>query len=209
MKKKMMVLTGLLMAVAITAYSVSGTYAKYTSTFTGSSSATVAKWAFQVNGAAVSKDFTFNLFETILDSNSSAETDVAAKKIAPGTRGQFDISVANISEVTAQISMTANVTYAKLTDGEGNPINYTIPLEYSVNGTDWNTDINAVLSTLTENVAIGASSTSRTIQWRWAFDDDATPGVNDERDTALGILAANGTVPEITVELSITATQVD
>lgn len=223
MKKKMTVLTGLLMAVAITAYSVSGTYAKYTSTFTGTSKATVAKWAFDVNGQTdATQEFTFNLFNTIFDSNGTdAETDVAPgtadqKIIAPGTRGKFSVAVANNSEVTADVTLAGTVT-TKTADG--NPITYTttvtgddgsestvtntaeIPLKFSTDGTTW-TDFATVLGTISQRLAIGASITTTEVQWKWDFDE------NDARDTALGLAAAKGTL-EAVVELKVTATQVD
>ena len=46
MKKRTMAVGGLLMAVAMTSYSVAGTYAKYTSKIDLTDDARVAKWDF-------------------------------------------------------------------------------------------------------------------------------------------------------------------
>ena len=215
MRKRLSILAVLLLAVAISAYSVGGTYAKYTSTFTGSSStARVAKWAFTVGNetTALANDFAFDLFATINDSNgTSAETDVDVdgvdsdgddigdeKVIAPGTSGSFNLKLYNQSEV--------NATYA---------INYTVtpagvPLEFSVNnGADWTSDLTDVTATA---INMGANA-DITIMWRWAFtvDDDGTTDTVDEAavrnaaDTALGLVGT--ATPSVTA--AITVTQVD
>ena len=68
-KNKNKIATLLLLAiVAVGSYFVSGTYAKYTSEFSGSGSANVAKWSWTINNkdfttvASVSEEFTFNPF---------------------------------------------------------------------------------------------------------------------------------------------------
>lgn len=219
MKKKITVLTGLLMAVAITAYSVSGTYAKYTSEFTGTSKATVAKWAFDVNGQTdATKEVTFDLFKNIKDSDgTSEELDVAPTKIAPGTAGKFSIALANNSEVNAEVTVSGTVTTKtasgnpvtytiKSKDAQGNitesaPITAEIPLEFRYDGGNWG-DLATVLGEVgTIKLNMNANNTPE-IEWRWAFD------VNDDRDTALGLAAAEGNLEAI-VDLTITATQVD
>ena len=171
---------------------VGGTFAKYTSSATGTDSATVAKWDIKVGGTniATNDTFTFDLFKTIKDSNGTAdETDMSPVDgtiIAPGTRGSFDIVIKNDSQVNATYAIDYTVT------NTGN-----IPVEFSTNGTDWKTDINELDVT---NVAIGlGTDTTVTVQWRWVFDG------NDTTDTALGS-AATAT---LTVAAAVTATQVD
>ena len=75
-----------LMLVAVGAYFVSGTYAKYTSTVTGTGTGTVAKWEWTVGGNSIdlttAKTFTFNLFDTINEADTTtAEDNVAADVI--------------------------------------------------------------------------------------------------------------------------------
>ena len=114
---------------------VSGTFAKYTSTVTGKDSAAVAKWAFQYgnNEGALTdidlvstKEISFNLFDTILDTNGDTETDVAANKIAPGTKGSFQFVVKNVSEVNATFDLTLELTGAQV------PFQYTIQVDEGV-----------------------------------------------------------------------------
>lgn len=226
MNKKITVLGGLLMAVVMTAYSVSGTYAKYTSTFTGSDSARVAKWAFKIgdNTDMTQNTFTFDLFSTINDTvldndgNIVAETDVAAPNstdttnnisglIAPGTRGSFKLALRNLSEVNAKYSLELTETNA------GN-----VPIEYSLDGTNWitATDVGGGVRTIAftgiTNQALNMNATSdteMTIQWRWAFEGaDSTnyqTTQTDVTDTTLGI----GGTATVTVDAKVIVTQVD
>ncbi len=200
MKKKLSILAVLLLAVAISAYSVGGTYAKYTSTYTSaSSSARVAKWAFTLgkNGAALSNDFTFNLFDTIIDTkNDAAETDVAAGLIAPGTKGSFSIALYNASEVNATYSLSLALTNAN-----------NIPVEFSFDGgSTWTNNLAtaSAAGTLTMN-AESASTVS--VLWRWSYDADATIYTDrtDATDTAIGL---NGTYT-LSATATVTVTQVD
>ena len=177
---------------------VGGTFAKYTSSGTGTDSTRVAKWDIRVNGSeiATSDTFTFELFQTITDSDlTSAETDIAPADgsiIAPGTSGKFSIAIQNLSQVNAKYAIDYTVTN---TDN--------IPVEFSTNGTDWKTNINDLDVT---NVTIGlGTDTTVTVQWRWRFEaDNVTEG--DNLDTSLGSAASAAT---LTVAAKVTATQVD
>lgn len=171
---------------------VGGTFAKYTSSSTGTDSATVAKWDIKVNSVniATTDTFTFDLFKTITDSDlSSAETDmdpVDGTIIAPGTSGKFDIVIKNDSQVNATYAIDYSVTNTN-----------SIPVQFSVDGTTWKTDINELDVT---GVAIDMGATTTvTVQWKWIFDGD------DVIDTNLGS-AATATLK---VDAKVTATQVD
>lgn len=179
---------------------VSGTYAKYTSKASGEATATVAKWQIKANGTDITVDdakITFDLFKTINDTgNTAEETDVANKKIAPGTAGKFDLKIDNLSEVTAEYSIDFVLTNSS-----------NIPIEFSTNGTDWTTTLSTINSTDNLNAFTGtdpdtADTDTVTIQWRWAFNG------NDVTDTTLGI-AAQTTAPTVKVTATLTATQVD
>lgn len=171
---------------------VGGTFAKYTSSSTGTDSATVAQWDIKVNSVniATTDTFTFDLFKTITDSDlSSAETDmdpVDGTIIAPGTSGKFDIVIKNDSQVNATYAIDYSVTNTN-----------SIPVQFSVDGTTWKTDINELDVT---GVAIDMGATTTvTVQWKWIFDGD------DVIDTNLGS-AATATLK---VDAKVTATQVD
>ena len=181
---------------------VGGTFAKYTSSATGTNSTTVAKWDIRVNGSeiATSNRFTFDLFQTITDSDlSNAETDIAPADgsiIAPGTSGKFSIAIQNLSQVNATYSIDYTVTN-----------NSNIPVEFSTNGTAWTTNINDLD---VADVAIGlGTDTTVTVYWRWRFEaDNVTEG--DATDTSLGSAASvPSSAATLTVEAKVTATQID
>lgn len=197
----------LLVAVLMTTCVISGTFAKYTSKYTASDSARVAKWSFKVNDGEIattsSPTVTFNLFSTVNEADTTtSEENVSSGKIAPGTGGSFAIEVKNDSEVTAQYTITFTETNTQ-----------NIPLQYSINGTDWEDSIADLTTTnfTDKTLAIGASEVSYTVYWRWVFDgttSGAHNGQTDATDTALGI-AAQTTAPTVEISMSITVTQVD
>ena len=173
---------------------VGGTFAKYTSSATGTDSATVAKWDIKVGGTniATNDTFTFDLFKTIKDSNGTAEeTDMSLVDgtiIAPGTRGSFDIVIKNDSQVNATYAIDYTVTNTN-----------NIPVKFSVDGTNWFDDIN-YLDVRSVAINMGATATV-TVQWMWEFERID----GDTQDTTLGS-AASAT---LTVSAAVTATQVD
>ena len=181
-KNKMMrIASVLLVAVLLSTCAISGTFAKYTSTFEGTSTAAkVATWNVTVNGAAETADFEFDILETVLDTKTGAEdADVNGKLLAPGTKGSFKIVINNQSDVTA--------TY---TVGNLTP-NTALPFEF-------------VVDTATATIAAGASATV-TVDWVWPFEvdgDAAAIAAADAIDKAL-----QGQT--ITVTTTVTVEQVD
>lgn len=197
-KNKMMrIASVLLVAVLLSTCAISGTFAKYTTSDTKSSSARVAKW--DIDFAAnddTTKEFKFDLFNTIKDNDgTSTETDVKEgtdeKIIAPGTSGSFTISLKNLSEVTAQYAIEYTVT----ADG--------IPVQFSTNNTDWDDDIANVTASSDTRLEMNAAATNITIYWKWPFT--AKDPNTDEKDTNLGKADA----ATITVVATVTVTQVD
>lgn len=199
-KNKMMrIASVLLVAVLLSTCAISGTFAKYTTSDTKSSSARVAKW--DIDFAAnddTTKEFKFDLFNTIKDNDgTSTETDVKEgtdeKIIAPGTSGSFTISLKNLSEVTAQYAIEYTVTN---TAG--------IPVLFSTDETTWKSTIDAVTATDATKLQMNATAaTNITIYWKWPFT--AEDPNTDEKDTNLGKADA----ATITVIAKVTVTQVD
>lgn len=175
---------------------VSGTFAKYTSTVTGNDSASVAKWAFQYGTSegtlsdvdlSSTKTIAFNLFDTILDTNGDTETDVAANKIAPGTKGSFQFVVKNVSEVNATFDLTLELTGAQ------------VPFQYTIQVDEGAASSASTTLPMLNNQAINMNaSTTITITWEWPFEG------NDETDTTLGIEAST-----VTIKATIVFVQVD
>ena len=208
-KNKMMrIASVLLVAVLFTTCAISGTFAKYTSSATGSDTARVAKWSIEVEGTEIGvaggTTVAFDLFSTVNDTGNSAtdedvKTGTDENIIAPGTAGSFELSIENNSEVNAKYTIELSET------NTGN-----IPLQYSVDGATWVDSIDELtLSALTDvEIDMGSSSTN-TIYWRWVFEgttSGAHDGQTDETDTALG---SAGTAATVTITATITVTQVD
>ena len=154
----------------ITCCFVGSTFAKYASDIKGTDSVQVAKWAFNVgdkDAATAQEKFTFNLFDTILDTeagddNQYTEHDVAATKIAPGTKGSFTIALSNTSDVTARYMAEFDITSA--------PTN----LKFSVNGGEYADTIEVDWT----QIARGANG-NIVVAWEWAFNGDVTTDDND------------------------------
>ena len=188
-----------LMCTLVTACFASSTFARYTSQATGTSdTAVVAKWSIVYDEdtqlAVSGNDATIevNLFETI---NHHAATDVATK-LAPGTNGQFAFEdIVNKSDVEAVVTITADVT------NESN-----VPLQWSIDGgSTWSDALPETIVDAEKLDAIDGTLTGKTIMWKWDFNED---GSADEPDTALGIAARDADL-EVSVDLTITATQLD
>lgn len=216
--KKFRIVGLLLVLCLITSSFVGVTFAKYISTATGNDTAVVAKWEITYNDLVNSTStditdtatFSFDLFNTIGDTNTPKVDDVDVANaanpnpmiIAPGTSGSFEFSIVNASEVSAKYTIALTET------NTGN-----IPLQYSVDGSTWKDSIaELVMDDLTDQaIAMGGTAT-KTVHWRWVFDNVATPighaGQTDVTDTALGV-AAQSTAPTVTITATITATQLD
>ena len=181
---------------------IAGSYARYTTTISGTDTATVAK--FKVGSNTTSS--TFDLFTTAVKEadGSTADTDVAEGKIAPGTGGKFKVDLTNDSDVTVDYTLSLKET--------SNTSN--IPVEYSLDGTTYVTAAKfAELASSKGKLAIGSTkqtTVSVTVYWRWAIDGSAstnyTTAQTNTTDTALGQAT---TAPTLTVEVSSTFTQVD
>lgn len=206
MKKNKMLFLGLITVfVAVLSLSlVSGTYAKYTSEATGSDTATVAKWAWQVNSTNVTEEVTFNLFDSILDTKDSlTDADVKAGLIAPGTKGSFALAITNNSEVSGEVTIAIEISHNGSTEY--------MPLTLSVADTDAPVEptvshnLKKVTAEGKVKFALASSSDPKTVtvSWEWPFSTDVA---NDAKDTAL---ATEGTLPTFTANVKLTFVQVD
>ena len=190
-KNKMMrIASVLLVAVLLSTCAISGTFAKYVTEETATDKAYVAKWDIDLAGNNTdTKEFEFDLFNTVLDTKDSAEETNVAKEdgkviIAPGTKGSFDIVLVNNSQVDAQykIEFTNTLNDVPLT------------FAYSVDGQVSST------SELSNFVAINMDKTvTVTVSWEWPFNENHDATTNDN--------AHQG--KEISVSATVTVEQVD
>ncbi len=199
MKNKMMrVASVLLVAVLLSTCAISGTFAKYTSESTANDTARVAKWNFTVGNDTITtaETFTFDLFTTAyteenVDKDGLENNSVV---IAPGTTGSATVALTNGSEV--------NATYAvEFSANESG-----VPLQWSVDGTEW---VNSIgdLNIASTAINMGGSATI-SIHWKWAFETDTVVGEDqsNDKDTALGTAA---TLAEVSFTATVTVTQVN
>lgn len=190
---------------------VAGTYAKYTSTASGSDSATVAKWSIKVNDTDIAsttpQTVEFDIFSTIKDTkdqtdytSGSDDTDVRNETkdssktiIAPGTYGDFQFSIKNESDVTAEYKVDYDIV-----NGEN------IPLEFTTTPSDddsWKPSIDSIdEGEFTKLDMDGAETQTTKVYWRWKFNGD------DNKDTSLGTKTE---LPTVTVTAKVDVQQVD
>jgi hypothetical protein len=211
---KKIAIVALVDIIAVGSYFVSGTYAKYTSAIAGTDNANVAKWSWIVDGneidtyAETQNSYTYNLFNTIKDSNGTAnETDVATDLIAPGTSGSFELNIQNKSEVNATYAITFTEAQTNAPDG------LRIPIQYKIDDGEWTDTISGLNITAKETgdgntvLAMETGAVTKTIQWRWVYELSDAQNTND---TKIGFAAnVENKVPNVAVTATVTLTQVD
>lgn len=193
----MLMLFGLMLMMCCAVF-VSGTYAKYTSKYTGNDTATIAKWAWTINNTAINgvdapTTYTLDLFTTINDTKDGAdETDVADARIAPGTKGSFEIVIKNNSEVNGKYAVDFTETI---------PTGANIVFSTEENGTYGRLADIAADDTATR-IDQGQTKTL-TYYWKWDYSKDAD---TDKAETAL---ALNATAQTLKIQADVTLTQID
>lgn len=199
-KNKMMrIASVLLVAVLLSTCAISGTFAKFTSTVTGSDSVTVAKWSIQVNDTEIAvsnPSVNFDLFATGAQYDEEGN-DVAAERIAPGTKGSFNFKVKNASDVSVKYTITFTATFPEGIDSSRFKF-------YSDAGMTQELTVTEGKYIAANAVEVEVSDVAEkvvNVYWEWTFGDDVS-------DTALGILAQNNTTV-VTVTPTITVEQVN
>jgi hypothetical protein len=177
-----------------------GTFAKYTSTYSGQDTALVARWSFTAEGGEITmgaENTELNLFDHLYNTyiNQTYGTDVGSDHaqyiIAPGVEDEFTVKMDYIADVDADV-----VIEIETLEDSAN-----VPMEYSVNGgTNW-VDLEGLADALADRIkstnasgkisalfpdedgtfriaAVANNSTddvniSETVKWRWAYDGAA------------------------------------
>lgn len=200
----------------ITASLVSGTFAKYTTEVSGTDTVRVAKFAFDISEGSTEINTTGTAIDIFTMAADSGVTTSPAGIIAPGTTGDFAIDLSNTSEVDVDVVFTLTET-----NSSNVPVYYLYGTQrYSEVLTGSYTGDNngsyqtlAQLATAMQAAAAGLSEATDgvtpseltyNLTWVWAFESAGT-GQSDAADTALGLAGT----PEVTLEITITATQSD
>lgn len=213
MKKKMMVLAALLMAVAVTGYSVSGTYAKYISSIDKTDEARVAKWG--VNAEPIADDLFKNSY--LIDENDEGSFYVKSNGtdnvVAPGTEGEytFEITFDGAPEVNYTLDIDTTGSVDNINDNNYAPIKYYFDGEEMTDFDDLIDHLEGLFASekyagYQKVYAAGTLPTEtlkHTIRWEWAFDETESAHIYNDEDTTLGNKAVG---EDVTVKLSVKVT---
>lgn len=214
MKKNRILRLGLL-ALALTLVTgslVSGTFAKYVTTVTGTGTVTVAKWDVQLGHNAQVGDnvyteaIAFNMFEKSYDGSG-----VDGELLAPGTSGSFEFTYdTSDTEVAHNVTIKLEQTDGTIDLDTLDFLTFTV-----VGGTVGGVAVEPFKAAkLIDGVVIlskdiqesaGTSGNTVTVNWVWPYEKAAGDAGNDLLDTADGVTPI--TDAEITV--TFTATQLD
>ena len=185
--KGAVVVLALIVAIVLSMYA----YSKYTSTLTGNGTSTVAKWSFKVNGQTQTIP-DINLGETM-----DAHSNVADKKLAPGTSGHFDLILdGSGSEVAIDYNIKLAITQK--------PTNLKFYLDdkYQTPISETDGTLNIAGSIALEDVN---TPLTKTIYWQWPYETGKTSNEidkNDETDT-------KDSGKNVTMTITVTGTQRD
>lgn len=182
-------LLALILGITILASAVGGTYAKYTEKIAKSASTSVAKWAF-VDDNTTQGSYKFAVSETY------DATTLVNGKIAPGTKGTFEIKLVNTNTETA---VEFEILFANMANKPSNFHLYRTT-DGSTKGAEVTLDGNGKLTG--RLAAKDATGLTAKFIWEWAYET-ADTAVNDPLDTADG-KAAN----DLTMDVTITGTQI-
>ena len=196
-KKKrnaILIVAVLLLLVAITSIFI-GTLSKYITSTTQSDEAVVAKFGLNVP----------NSIDLFSDTYTNVTADEAGKNvIAPGTSGSYNFVVNGTSEVAYKVEADISLTYSEDWDEYE-------PLLFSIDQSVW-TDFDVFKTNLTAELSNELLNPNeiyenmQTIYWSWPYSVSPEADISD---TAMGKKAATGTAPSVTVDLTVTAVQVD
>lgn len=233
MKKNVMMRLAsfLLVAVLISTSAISGTYAKYVTTESGSDFARVAKWGVEIEAES------FGMFEadyaTTDTAKFSGEYSVSSAPgdrddvLAPGTSGSFaNIAITGTPEVAVDVAIKATVAVSGDWTVDGLfycPIVITVG-DATFNGLDYgsaasfataikeNIEGKSAQYAANTNLADTYNGTNLDLAWAWAFEGaengKSASGQNDVKDTALGDKAVTEDLT-ISIGVDITVTQID
>jgi hypothetical protein len=227
----------LLVACLISSVMLSGTFAKYTSKYSGQDTALVARWSFTAKGSNtgglgdMGSATELALFDHLYTKHIN-QIDGTTFIIAPGVEDEFMIKMDYLADVDADVE----IAFEKL------PGSAAVPVEYSVDGgANWVTltDLPEALAVkiasaggaLTDpatgdatfriaavsNSSTTAVSITETIKWKWRYNKgeagSAYGGQTDAKDTTLGeasqtAVANSNLRTKYGIKVTVKATQV-
>lgn len=179
MKKRRLISLILILLIVGISLSIVYTNAKYTTTFNGGVSTSVAKYVFDIT--ATDSYNSTNTIENLVLAKTCDEKTLVDGNIAPGTSGSIDII---LNATGSEVGIGYEVTFAN-TSGHELPTNLVLKLD----GENWNTS-KKITGTIDANAT--DKTVTRTIEWSWEYetkDGANSVVVGDTADTNDGINA--------------------
>lgn len=164
-KKKIIIIVSVLLAILLS-FIGGKTFSKYLTQVKGEGVAEIASWDFKVNGKT-------DEVQTINLSSTFDNETLIGNKIAPGTKGSFNI---NLDATGSEVGINYKVTF----DGETQkPTN----LKFKYNDTSYNS-IKELESALTGTINANDSEKTKTftINWEWPFETGSNTSEIDQND---------------------------
>lgn len=209
--KAMRLASALLVLTLLTTCAISSTFAKYVTKAEGTDTARVAKWGFEGGSTIAITD----LFKTAYDQNVQGAADV----IAPGTTNNatFGFTYGGATGTTApEVAYTFEISTTGSTCDQAIIDNANI--QWKLDNGDWGTwgalltaiealDGNKTENKYAPNVLPEAFNTAganeHTVSWQWVFN------TNDDADVADTTMGNAADLADVTLKITVTATQVD
>lgn len=218
-KNKMMrAASALMVATLLTTSVISGTFAKYVTSGNASDTARVAKWGVTVSGTGETFAKTYQKD----DNNFTVATNTVVSTedvVAPGTsRNMAAFTITGTPEVAVNVAFTGRLelgdkwVYSDST--------FYCPIEITVGDTtykgtaystadEFETTVNNAIAAYTKDYEANRdlstiNGDAPAISWKWAFE-----GNDDTKDTYLGNQAAAGNAATISLDVTVTVTQID
>ena len=233
--KVMRLASSLLVAALLTTSAVSGTFAKYVTSTTGTDTARVAYWGFK---AQQESSITLtNLFEKEYTNSSTGTTTVKSQNqadvMAPGTGSKESFSFVYVDYNKDGTQITApevDYTFTVSVDGSecDSDIKNNTNIQWKLDSGDWGTwdKLMTSIKSLsgdesgTKTYKAGELPTKfygeepdddieHTVYWQWVFETDTgdgQPDAQDKIDTAMGNAED---LADVTLKITVTATQID
>lgn len=183
------ILVGIVIIVIIASIFLGITFSKYTTEVTGDGETEIAKWAFKVNEST--EEFT-----TIKIADTYDKTTLLNGKIAPGTRGSFDLIV---DATDAEVGVEYEVDFLNETNKPTN-----LKFQYDGKTLDNIEDFEQYFKGV-----IDANDNNKvrtlTVTWEWLYETGTGDEIvsNDKIDTQEGLSAL-----DYTFDIVVTGTQV-
>ena len=220
MKKNRMMraASALLIAVLLTTSAISGTFAKYVTSKTGTDTARVAKWGVEITANGETFAEKYKTDDSVFTETYSVIS--TGKVVAPGTEGSMaSMTLSGTPEVAARVTYTADLD---LSDNWVVNGDFYCPLVIKVNDTafdgraytsaaDFEMSVENAIAAYSKSYAAGrdlseVATDSLGVTWEWPF---STSEDNDKKDTALGNVAVTGDAATVSLTVNTTVTQID